>query len=125
VVPSNGEEEEIRLAPIPEETKAPKGLFVSFITKALKFMLMPILKVIFAPTAQKAFVKTAMMGMTVSLILMTSLVAYVTFYKYYVPPIAHVNPIWFQYTHPQMGPHALIDLSKSGATIMVTFFIKC
>ncbi|KAI8882325.1 DUF1226-domain-containing protein [Backusella circina FSU 941] len=114
VVPSNDEEQD--MPPLPEEEEeepAKPGIFLPWLFKTIKFLLMPLFKIIFAPTAQRAVVKTAMMGMTISWILMTSLVAYVTFYRYYVPPIAHVHPIWFQYASREtlVGPHAWMDLS--------------
>lgn len=61
---------------------------------------------------------------TISWILVTSLAAYILFYNKYVPPITHVQPIWFNYGQdivPQ-PPSAVVDIG--GSRKSVVFYTK-
>ncbi|KAI9480614.1 MAG: putative adipose-regulatory protein-domain-containing protein [Benjaminiella poitrasii] len=60
-------------------------------------ILLPIFRVIFAPYAQRAFIQSLVIVIGVVWILLTSFTAYLTFYQRYIPKIAHVEPIYFQY----------------------------
>lgn len=79
--------------------------------RAIKFIMLPFCKIFFAPAAQKTFVKTTVMVVTISWIIVTSIAAYVMFYNQYVPPITHVQPIWFHYKALQ-GPTAWVNLGS-------------
>ncbi len=104
---------------VEEEPPAPPHPIVVLLFKLIRFMLLPICKILFAPAAQKTFVKTTVMVITLSWIIFTSLFAYILFYNRYVPPITHVQPIWFHYTTSELGPFATIDI-LSGKSV-VTF----
>ncbi|KAI8985370.1 putative adipose-regulatory protein-domain-containing protein [Pilobolus umbonatus] len=82
----------------------------------MKDLLSPIARVVLAPAAQRTFVKTTVLFMTISSIIVTSMVVYILFYHYYVPPVMHSHPVWFQYdygvTPKSSGPHALIDIMQ-------------
>ncbi|KAI7900841.1 putative adipose-regulatory protein-domain-containing protein [Cokeromyces recurvatus] len=90
----------------------PSQPVVNFFTKILKTLLLPICKILFAPAAQRTFVKTTVLFVSISWIIVTSLIAYVMFYQQYIPPIMHVQPIWFNYQKAQ-GPTAIVNLIDS------------
>ena len=101
-----------------KEEVTPPHPVVVFLFKVLRFMLLPFAKVIFAPAAQRTVVKTTVMAVTISWIISTSIFAYVLFYNRHVPPITHVQPIWFQYDSTmQSGPHAMVNI-LSGKSVV-------
>lgn len=117
---------------VEEEEPVPPHPLVVFLFKVIRFMLLPVCKIFFAPAAQKTFVKTTVMVITISWIIMTSMFAYILFYNQHVPPITHVQPIWFHYTTSKvLGPYATIDIlsgksvvsdvSSSDAISMLTY----
>lgn len=96
---------------------------VAFLFKALKFILLPFCKIFFAPAAQRTFVKTSVLLVTISWILVTSLAAYILFYNNYVPPITHVQPVWFNYGQdivPQ-PPSAIVDIGVGNSLVSKLF----
>ncbi|KAL9544291.1 hypothetical protein MBANPS3_007697 [Mucor bainieri] len=92
----------------PAPAKPPHPVLM-LLFRAIKFIMLPFCKIFFAPAAQKTFVKTTVMVVTISWIIVTSIVAYIMFYNQYVPPITHVQPIWFHYKALQ-GPTAWVDI---------------
>ncbi|GAA5815002.1 hypothetical protein MFLAVUS_008506 [Mucor flavus] len=92
-----------------EELLPPHPIIV-FSLKAIKVVLLPFCKIFFAPAAQRTFVKTTIMSLTLSCIVATSVVAYILFYNQYIPPISHVQPIWFNYGLQNAGPQAIVDV---------------
>lgn len=88
--------------------------------RVIKFIMLPFCRIFFAPAAQKTFVKTTVMVVTISWIIVTSIVAYIMFYNQYVPPITHVQPIWFHYK-PLQGPKALIDIRSMVRYTAISF----
>ncbi|KAI9481197.1 MAG: putative adipose-regulatory protein-domain-containing protein [Benjaminiella poitrasii] len=95
-----------------QPTRQPTHPLVLLLTRMLKVLLLPVCRLFFAPAAQRTFVKTTVLFVSLSWITVTSLVAYVTFYQRYIPPIMHAQPIWFQYRMEQ-GPVAIMDLVGS------------
>lgn len=79
--------------------------------KTLKVILLPFCKIFFAPAAQRTFVKTSVLIVTISWILVTSFVAYILFYNRYVPPITHVQPVFLNYGQHQ-PPSAMVDIKS-------------
>ncbi|GAN01592.1 seipin isoform X3 [Mucor ambiguus] len=92
----------------PALSKPPHPILM-LLFRVMKFIMLPFCKILFAPAAQKTFVKTTVMVVTISWIVVTSIVAYIMFYNQYVPPITHVQPIWFHYKALQ-GPTAWVDI---------------
>ncbi|KAI8048270.1 putative adipose-regulatory protein-domain-containing protein [Thamnidium elegans] len=92
-----------------EEPLPPHPIIV-FLLKAIKVILLPFCKIFFAPAAQRTFVKTTIMSLTLSCIVATSIVAYILFYNQYIPPITHIQPIWFNYGLQNAGPQAIVDI---------------
>ncbi|KAI8645559.1 putative adipose-regulatory protein-domain-containing protein [Parasitella parasitica] len=90
------------------KSKAPHPLLL-LLLRTIKFVMLPFCRVFFAPAAQKTFIKTTVLIVTISWIIVTSVVAYIMFYNQYIPPITHVQPIWFRYKTLQ-GPTALVDI---------------
>ncbi|KAL7314506.1 hypothetical protein PS15m_006068 [Mucor circinelloides] len=103
VEPADGSVEEEEAPPRPPHP------VLMLLFRVIKFIMLPFCRIFFAPAAQKTFVKTTVMVVTISWIIVTSIVAYIMFYNQYVPPITHVQPIWFNYK-PLQGPKALIDI---------------
>ncbi|KAI8083388.1 putative adipose-regulatory protein-domain-containing protein, partial [Gilbertella persicaria] len=102
-----------------EEQPISSNPFFTFILKALRVLVMSVFRIFFVPTVQKAFVKTTIFAITIVWIFVSSLAAYILFYHRYVPPITHVQPIWFQYSNkPTIGPSALIDITLSKPTTL-------
>lgn len=101
---------------IEEQPPRPPNPILVFIGNAIKLMLLPFCKIFFAPTAQRTFVKTTVMAVTLSYIIATSMFAYIIFYNRYIPPITHVQPIWFHYTGLQ-GPRATVDIATQNAVV--------
>lgn len=99
-----------------EEPLPPHPIFV-FLLKAIKVILLPFCKIFFAPTAQRTFVKTTIMSLTLSCIVATSVVAYILFYNQYIPPITHVQPIWFDYGLQNTGPQATVDILAGNSVV--------
>lgn len=71
------------------------------IGQVLNRLFSPVLKIIFAPQAQKTFVKSFVLIVLVAWVLLTSFTAYITFYQRYIPKNAHVEPVYFQYDSPK------------------------
>lgn len=92
-----------------EEQPKPPHPILMLLFRVIKFIMLPFCKVFFAPAAQKTFVKTTVLIVTVSWIIVTSIVAYIMFYNQYVPPITNIQPIWFHYKTLQ-GPKAMVDI---------------
>lgn len=92
-----------------EQQSKPSHPIVMVLFRMIKFIMLPFCKVFFAPAAQKTFVKTTVLIVTISWIVVTSLIAYIMFYNQYVPPITNVQPIWFHYK-PLQGPKAIVDI---------------
>lgn len=107
---------------IEEQPPLPPNPVIVFIGNAIKLMLLPFCKIFFAPTAQRTFVKTTIMAITISYIVATSMFAYIIFYNRYIPPITHVQPIWFHYAAPQ-GPRATVDIAVRNSVVSV-FYIS-
>lgn len=84
----------------------------------LKKLMSPIFKVLFAPQAQRTFIKTFVVVILVAWILLTSFTAYITFYQRYIPKNAHVEPIYFQYKKDSQ-PQAFIHFMQSDSNSMV------
>lgn len=109
-----------------DATPSPPHPLVSMLYKTLRFLLLPFCKIIFAPTAQKTFVKTTVMVVTISWIFVTSLFAYILFYNRHVPPITHVQPIWFNYQsggNSAAGPQALVDILARNSVVRTLYEI--
>jgi hypothetical protein len=108
-----------------EEETPPKPLHpvIALLFKAIKFAMLPFCKIFFAPAAQKTFIKTTVLVVTVSWILVTSMVAYIMFYNRYVPPIMHVQPAWFNYDG-LAGPKAMVDIVTE-KSVVSKIFVKC
>ncbi|KAF7721062.1 Berardinelli-Seip congenital lipodystrophy 2 (seipin) [Apophysomyces ossiformis] len=70
----------------------------------------PIFRIVFAPRAQRTAIKTIVVAITVAWLIMTSVAAYLMFYRRYVPKITHIEPIWFQYDSYPV-PTDFVDLS--------------
>lgn len=108
---------------------APPHPMVAFVFKTLKTLLLPFCKIFFAPAAQKTFVKTTVMIFTISCIIATSMFAYIVFYNQYVPPITHIQPIWFQYglapsptnaaalQNLVLGPKATVNIAGGNSVV--------
>ncbi|KAI8081530.1 putative adipose-regulatory protein-domain-containing protein [Halteromyces radiatus] len=83
--------------------------------RVAKKLATPILRVIFAPKAQRTMIKSAIFMVVFVWILLTSITAYLTFYQQYVPRTLHSEPIFFQYGHVDqrlsVEPKAIIDLT--------------
>ncbi|ORY95628.1 putative adipose-regulatory protein-domain-containing protein [Syncephalastrum racemosum] len=94
----------------PEVQWSPAMLFLANVVKTI---VTPVLKVVFAPKAQKTLIKTTAMVLVFLWIILTSVAAYLTFYRQYVPRTAHIEPIYFQYTAEE--PIAVIDLTRGQA----------
>lgn len=97
---------------VEEEEELPPQPFhpmIELLFKFIKFLTLPICKLFFAPTTQKTFIKTLVLVVTISWILVTSIMAYIMFYNRYVPPITHVQPAWFNYDG-LTGPKAMVDI---------------
>lgn len=126
-VQEDGEQEqeidstEIGSTGIEEQMHRPPNPVIVFFFKAIKLLLLPFCKIFFAPTAQRTFVKTTVMALTVSYIVATSMIAYILFYNKYVPPITHVQPIWFHYTTTQ-GPQAIVNIATVNS--VVSFYVN-
>lgn len=90
---------------------------IVFSLKAIKVVLLPFCKIFFAPAAQRTFVKTTIMSLTLSCIIATSVVAYILFYNQYIPPITHVQPIWFNYGLQNAGPQAIVDVLAGNSVV--------
>lgn len=104
------EEEEQELPPIEWHPA------IVFIAKAIKTILAPIFKIVFAPQAQRAMVKTFIIIIVVAWILLTSVTAYITFYQRYIPKNAHIEPIYFQYTGLQQ-PQGYVQFPKTDLSL--------
>ncbi|KAI9278620.1 putative adipose-regulatory protein-domain-containing protein [Phascolomyces articulosus] len=85
---------------------------MKFIGNMIKKIATPILRVVFAPQAQRTFIKVTAIVIVLLWILLTSITAYITFYRQYVPKTSHIEPIYFQYHQQQEGPLGIVDLSR-------------
>lgn len=94
----------------PEPFEWPPAVLV--VAKAVKKLVTPILRVLFAPKAQRTLIKSTAMVIVLLMILTTSIGAYLTFYRQYVPQTAHIEPIFFQYDQQVEGPTDRIDLTR-------------
>ncbi|KAJ8661207.1 hypothetical protein O0I10_002956 [Lichtheimia ornata] len=94
----------------PEPFEWPPAVLV--VARAVKKMVTPILRVLFAPKAQRTLIKSTAMVIVFLMILTTSIGAYLTFYRQYVPQTAHIEPIFFQYDQQVEGPTDRIDLTR-------------
>lgn len=70
---------------------------VLMIANIVKKVLSPVVKIVFAPQTQRAVIKSLVVIILVAWIILTSFTAYITFYQRYIPKLAHVEPIYFQY----------------------------
>lgn len=95
---------------------------IVFLLKAIKVILLPFCKILFAPAAQRTFVKTTIMSLTISCIVATSAVAYIIFYNKYIPPITHVQPVWFHYGLQNTGPAATVDVLAGNSQVKIVIF---
>lgn len=100
-----------------EPNPKPPHPMLQLLFRGITFIMMPFCKVLFAPAAQKSFVKTTVLVVTISWVVVTSLIAYIMFYNHYVPPITHVQPIWFHHK-PLQGPKATVDI---GAIVCIVY----
>lgn len=108
-----------------DSTPTPTHPLVSMSYNILRFLLLPFCKILFAPTAQKTFVKTTVMVVTISWIFVTSLFAYILFYNRHVPPITHVQPIWFNYDSVNaLGPQAIVDIMSRNSVVRTHVYEK-
>lgn len=117
---SEGEEEQdfvLEEQANPEVQWSPAMLFLA---NAVKTLVTPVLKFVFAPKAQKTLIRTTAIVLVFLWIMLTSVAAYLTFYRQYVPRTAHIEPIYFQYTAEE--PIAVIDLAR-GQTYAVIFLL--
>ncbi|KAG1449177.1 hypothetical protein G6F46_000254 [Rhizopus delemar] len=80
--------------------------------QAISKLFSPIFKVLFAPQAQRTFVKSFVVIVLVAWVLLTSFTAYVTFYQRYIPKNAHVEPIYFQY-EKDIQPQGYVQFIQS------------
>lgn len=83
--------------------------------QVLNRLFSPVLKIIFAPQAQKTFVKSFVLIVLVAWVLLTSFTAYITFYQRYIPKNAHVEPVYFQYDSPKPQGYVHFLPSKQAA----------
>ncbi|KAI7854643.1 putative adipose-regulatory protein-domain-containing protein [Circinella umbellata] len=77
----------------------------------IKKVASPVLRIVFAPQAQRTFIKGTAIVIVLLWVLLTSITAYITFYRQYVPKTAHIEPIYFQYHQQQEGPLGVVDLT--------------
>ncbi|ORZ25213.1 putative adipose-regulatory protein-domain-containing protein [Absidia repens] len=81
----------------------------------VKKLTTPVLRIVFAPKAQRTMIKSAIIMVVFVWILLTSITAYLTFYQQYVPRTVHNEPIFFQYGHVNqrtlVEPKGVIDLT--------------
>lgn len=111
-----GQEVEPEITEIEEQVPKSLNPVIVFFTKVIKLMLLPFCKLFFAPTAQRTFVKTTVLALTISYIVATSIFAYVLFYNKYVPPITNVKPFWFHYAATQ-GPRATVSILAGNSVV--------
>ncbi|KAG0174093.1 Berardinelli-Seip congenital lipodystrophy 2 (seipin) [Apophysomyces sp. BC1034] len=96
-------------APPPEPVQWHPALVM--ISSMLMKICRPIFRILFAPRTQRTAVKTVVIATTVAWLIMTSVAAYLMFYRRYVPQITHIEPVWFQYeTYPV--PTDYVDLTR-------------
>ncbi|KAI9499264.1 putative adipose-regulatory protein-domain-containing protein [Zychaea mexicana] len=86
---------------------------VKMVASGVKRIATPVLRVVFAPRAQRTFIKGTAIVIVLLWILLTSIAAYMTFYRQYIPKTSHTEPIYFQYHQQQEGPLGVVDLAKS------------
>jgi hypothetical protein len=121
------ENSEVQLEEVEEQPPTPRHPVVAFMFKAIKTMLLPFCRILFAPAAQKTFVKMTVMILTVACIIVTGMFAYIVFYNQYVPPITHVQPIWFQYglapniASQTSGPRATVDILSGKSVVSLSY----
>ncbi|KAI8142057.1 putative adipose-regulatory protein-domain-containing protein [Fennellomyces sp. T-0311] len=84
---------------------------MKMVGRLVKRIVTPILRVVFAPRAQRTLIKTTAMVIVSLWILLTSIAAYITFYRQYVPQTSHIEPIYFQYNHQEQGPLGVVNLA--------------
>ncbi|KAI8991291.1 putative adipose-regulatory protein-domain-containing protein [Mycotypha africana] len=85
---------------------------INLILSILKMMLLPFAKFFFAPTAQRTFIKTTAFVIALAWILVTSIIAYVLFYNRYVPPITHIQQVYFDHGPSTPTLDALVDMNR-------------
>ncbi|KAI7898335.1 putative adipose-regulatory protein-domain-containing protein [Cokeromyces recurvatus] len=86
-------------------------------------ILLPIFRVLFAPYAQQTVVQSLVLAFGIAWILLTSFTAYLTFYQRYIPQLAHIEPIYFQYPDasfhtPQGHVHFVDSRHQSVETLL-------
>ena len=84
---------------------------MKMIGSVIKKVATPVLRIVFAPQAQRTFIKVTAIVIVLLWVLLTSITAYITFYRQYVPKTAHIEPIYFQYHQQQEGPLGVVDLT--------------
>lgn len=119
-IPATGDANE----PEEEEEIPSKPLHpvIALLFKAIKFLMLPFCKILFAPAAQKTFIKTTVLVVAISWIFVTSMVAYIMFYNRYVPPITHVQPAWFKYDG-LTGPKAMVDIVTGKSVVSIYIYM--
>lgn len=101
---------------------APWNPAVVMVANLIKKLVTPVLRVVFAPKAQKTMIKSVTIVILVLWVVLTSVAAYLAFYRQYVPRTAHIEPIYFQYQHNvDEGPLAMVDLAQ-GQPYNVSFW---
>ncbi|KAI9316380.1 putative adipose-regulatory protein-domain-containing protein [Dichotomocladium elegans] len=94
-----------------EHIPAPHPAIV-FVFNGIKTILTPILRVLFAPKAQRTIIKSVAVCIALTWVLLTSVAAYLAFYRQYVPQTAHIEPIYFQYDRLAEGPTDIVDFTQ-------------
>ncbi|EIE86648.1 hypothetical protein RO3G_11359 [Rhizopus delemar RA 99-880] len=69
-----------------------------YLSQRLFGILSPIFKIIFTPSAQRTYVKALASIILIISVLLSSFIAYVSFYRRYIPKRVHVEPIYFHYS---------------------------
>lgn len=94
------------------------------VASTVKRLAMPVLRIVFAPKAQRTLIQTIVITVLLLWVLVTSIAAYLSFYRRYVPRTAHVEPIYFQYVG-QNPPTGTIDLTFTSSSYPVRRFSVC
>ncbi|KAG1382123.1 hypothetical protein G6F61_002553 [Rhizopus arrhizus] len=69
-----------------------------YLSQKLFGILSPIFKIIFTPSAQRTYIKALASIILIISVLLSSFIAYVSFYRRYIPKRAHIEPIYFHYS---------------------------
>ncbi|KAI9256218.1 putative adipose-regulatory protein-domain-containing protein [Sporodiniella umbellata] len=113
---TEGQSSDFQVVPSEEEAVIETKVHpvLAMIGQVLQRIFSPILKVFFGPQAQKTFIKSFVLVVLISWVLLTSFTAYLTFYQRYIPKNAHTEPVFFRYdaVPPQanvlLGPQTVL-----------------